>query len=237
MANIEETFSELVKRLQAAHGAALVSVVLHGAGVSAPANAQKSDYNALVVTDSLPAEELRRARPVARWWVESGFALPVYITASEFKQSLDVFPIEFRQMKQAYRVLHGQDLLAGEEASKANLRLQTEYELRGKLLRLRALYLPAGESRDSLVKLMTDSIVSFAQFLRPILEIIGEEPPPERAATVRRAGELLKLDLAPLDEILALRDGQLKLDEAAAHRLFARYLDCVAQVIQAVNHL
>ena len=58
---------------------------------------------------------------------------PSFFTSEEFDDSLDVFPIEFRLMKRAYRVLYGRDLPAGREASKEHLRWQTEYELRGKL--------------------------------------------------------------------------------------------------------
>ena len=79
-----------------------------------------------------------------------GYEMPVFITSEEFGDSLDVFPIEFRLMKRAYRMLYGQDLLAGREASKEHLRWQTEHELRGKLLRLRSLALPASESSRSI---------------------------------------------------------------------------------------
>lgn len=234
---MEEKFKELVSRLKEAHGGGLIAVVAHGSAVAAPANARKADYRVLVVTRALAAEDLRHARPVARWWVEEGFSLPVYFTAAELGDSVDVFSIEFAHLKRAYRVIYGEDPLAGLEVSKEHLRLKAEYELRGKFLRLRSLYLPAGDSVEGLTRLMTDSIVSFVQFMRPLLEVLGEEPPLGRRATVRRLGERLRLDTAPLERILRLRDESVPLMDIEAQELFASYLNCLARLIEAVDRL
>src|SRR2546423_7803770 len=124
---MEAKFNELVNRLRTAHGDNLVSVIVYGSALAAPGNAMKADYLSLVVLTELGAHDLTRSRPVAKWWVEAGFPLPVYFTRLEFIDSLDVFAIEFRHLKRAYRMLYGEDLLAPREASMANLRVQIEY--------------------------------------------------------------------------------------------------------------
>lgn len=234
---MDEDLKEIVSRLKIAHSGTLVSIIVYGSTLIDKTNLRKDELHILVVTTKLSAEELRAARPVAKWWVEASYNLPVYFTEKEFKDSLDVFAIEFRQMKRAYRVLHGADLLANNNASKKNLRLQTEYELRGKLLRLRSLYLPSSESPENLLRLMTDSIYSFVQFFRPILELLNEEQQQNRLATVKKVGELLKIDTSSLARILQLREQQLTLTETESNHLFASYVDCLTQVIEAVNSL
>lgn len=229
--------NEVVSRLQLAYMGNLVSVVVYGSAIIAPGNPKKSDYQLLIVTKRLAGEDLRRMRPAVQWWTQQGFPMPVFFTAKEFEDSLDVFPIEFRQMKRAYRVLHGQDLLAEAEVSNANLRLETESELRGKLLRLRSLSIPAGETAADLTKLMTESVVSFVQFMRPMLELIGEDPPLGRLATAHRVGERLKIDTSPLTRILHLRDEPKDLMEIEAQDLFANYLNCLTRIIEAVDKL
>lgn len=234
---MEDKFNELVSQLRAALGNNLVSVVVYGTAIAAPGNVKPGDYLTLVVAEQFGVAELNKARPVAHGWVAQGFPLPVFFTRQEFLDSLDVFAVEFRHLKRAYRVLHGTDLIAGREAAKDNLRTQIEYELRGKLLRLRSLYLPEGGSAERLMRLMTDSIVSFVRYIRPILEILGEAPPLGRLATVRRVGERLNLDLSPLERILRLRDEPVQLLEAEAQDLFASYVDCVSKIIAAVDKL
>jgi hypothetical protein len=234
---MEPLFTELVARLRSAHSNNLVSVVLYGSAIADGVAKPKADYRVLVVMEALSAEDLRHARPPAKWWADSGFSLPVYLTREELSRSLDVFPIEFRHMKQAYRVLYGDDLLAETDVSKANLRLQTESELRGKMLRLRSLYLPASDSAEGLTRLMTDSVVTFVQLLRPVLELLGEQPPISRSETIRRAHERLKLDTSSLERILKLRSQPARLLELEAHDLFSSYLDCLKRVIEEVDNL
>ncbi len=234
---MEYHFDELVSGLQSAQDGNLVSVIVYGSAVAAPGNPKRSDYQLLIVTERLAARDLRAMRPVIRWWTEKGYEMPVLITAEEFGDSLDVFPIEFRLMKRSYRTLYGQDLLAGREASKEHLRWQTEHELRGKLLRLRSLALPAGESSDQLGGLMTESVVTFVRLIRPVLEIVGEEPPLGRMATARRVGEILDVDTSPVVRVLRLRDEQAGLMEIEIQDLFASYLDCLTRVVEAVDNL
>lgn len=234
---MDEDFQELVQRLKIAHSNTLVSVILYGSVLAHPQHTYQHDYHILVLTHRLGAEELKAARPVAKWWVESGYVLPVYFTAPEFIASLDVFAIEFRHMKRSYRVLYGEDLFADHDASDTNLRLQTEYELRGKLLRLRSLYLPSSESAETLTKLMVDSIYSFVQFFRPILELLGTAPPLGRLETVQLIGAKLSIDVSSLENVLRLREQETAYSITAANDLFAQYLDCLTQIVEAVNRM
>lgn len=234
---MDMTFSELVSRLAATERENLVSVIVYGSAIVAPGNAQKSDYQLIIVTRQLNAASLRRVRPAIQSLTAKGFALPVFFTVNEFAASLDVFPIEFRMMKRAYQVLYGEDLLAGAEISLENLRLETEFELRGKLLRLRSLSLQTSDAASDMTKLMTESIVSFVRFSRPILELLGEEPPLGRLATVKRIGERLKIDTSPLVRVLNLRDEPKSLLEVETQDLFASYLNCLTHIVEAVDKL
>ncbi len=234
---MNEDFNDIVSRLKIAHSGNLNSIIVYGSAVAAPGNVNKNDYHLLVITNTLTAEDLNDGKAAAKEWVKAGYALPIYFTVQEFVGSADVFAIEFRHMKRAYRVLHGEDLLTKIHPTKAHLRMQVEYEMRGKLLRLRSLYLPASDTTQSLTQLMTDSAYSFAQFMRPVLEILGEEPPLSRLIAVRQAGEKLKLDISPIEKILRIRESENPFTETEIHKLFASYIDCLSQVIAAINKL
>jgi hypothetical protein len=234
---MDHYFDELVSGLQSAQDGNLVSVIVYGWAVVATSNPRRSDYQLMIVTERLAARDLRQMRAIIRQWTDMGYEMPVLITAEEFGDSLDVFPIEFRLMKRAYRILYGQDLLTGREASKEHLRWQTEHELRGKLMRLRSLALPASESSDQLANLMTESVVTFVQLMRPILEIVGEELPLGRSATALRVGEILNVDTSPIIRVLRLRDDPGRLMEIEIQDLFASYLNCLTRVVEAVNNL
>src|SRR5260370_39375842 len=160
-----------------------------------------------------------------REWHDLGQPIPVYFTVAELKDAADVFPIEFLQMEKARKVLYGTDPFEFVEISRANLRHQTEYELRTKLIRLRRLYIPASTSVEKLSKLMSDSLASFAALFRAVLILHGEEPPITKAVTVQAIVRLLRLDASPFERIFELRaSDQLSLTETPANKVFATYM-------------
>ncbi len=233
-------FNELAARLQTNQRGNLVSIIVYGSATADPGKHKKADYQVLIVMKRLSAGDLRQARKVISWWTAEGYSIPVFFTVEEVDDSLDVYPIEFRHMKRTYQVIYGEDLIAGKEISNSALRWQIEHELRGKLLRLRSLYLPASLSTTETAKLMTESVVTFVRFLRPVLEILGEEPPLNRMKTIRRIGERLNIDTSPVARVLQLRyepNDMPKIMDIEAQDLFASYLDCLDRVIDAVDNM
>ena len=242
---MNQNLDELVRRLVEVHGADLISVVQYGSAIHADAEPRRSDVQLMVLMRVLPAGQLARSAPVMRWWMDAGYPRAAYFTEGELANALDVFPIDFTQMRRAYLVLYGRDVLANAEISRANIRLLVEYELRGKLVRLRGLYLSAaGDSRRTL-QLMTDSVVSFVQFLRPILELHGETAPVGRRETIQQIARRLVIDMSPFERVLRLREEKRDLPEGRSlalmdveiEDLFSSYLDCVEDVIDAVDQI
>src|SRR6266700_3932577 len=184
----------LVNDLRAAHGENLESVVLYGSAAAGDHVELRSDHNLLIVLNRITSDALRLAQAPMREWQRLGQPIPVYFTVEELKRAADVFPIEFLQMEKARRVLYGRDPFEFVEISQANLRHQTEYELRTKLIQLRRLYIPASTSVEKLSGLMRDSLASFAALFRAVLILHGQEPPVSKAESVRATVLLLGLN-------------------------------------------
>src|SRR5438477_6762713 len=212
----------LVENLRAAHGDNLASIVLYGSVAAGDHISQHSDHNLLIALNRITSEDLRLAQNALRDWLKSGQPTPVYFTVAELKRAADVFPIEFLQMEKARKVLYGRDPFEFVEISQANLRHQTEYELRTKLIQLRRLYIPASSSVEKLCALMSDSLASFAALFRAVLILHGQEPPVSKADSVRATARLLGLDGSCFDTILKLRSKSSKtLAEAEANNVFS----------------
>src|SRR5437762_3240893 len=103
-------------------------------------------------------------------------------------------------------VLYGRDPFETVRISDENLRHQTEYELRSKLIQLRRLYIPASASVARLRDLMSDSLSSFATLFAPVLMLHGEEPPVLKREVVRACAQLLELDGAVFERVFELRE-------------------------------
>ena len=232
------TLEQLINDLRTAHGDNLACVVLYGSAAAGDHIDQRSDHNLLIALKRITSEDLRLAQAPMREWQDLGQPIPVYFTVAELKDAADVFPIEFLQMEKARKVLYGRDPFEFVKVSRANLRHQTEYELRTKLIRLRRLYIPASVSVERLSALMSDSLASFAALFRAVLILSGQEPPIAKADTVRATVRLLELDAAPFERILDLRTGKASpLTEPDADSLFSAYMAQIERVIDAVNRI
>jgi predicted nucleotidyltransferase len=239
MANkIDAALNRLVYELRAAHGENLSSIVLYGSVAAGDHVELRSDHNLLIVLDRIALEDLRLSHETMRDWLSHGQPMPVYFTVDELKRAADVFPIEFLQMEQARKILHGLDPFEFVEISQANLRHQTEYELRTKLIQLRRLYIPASKSTEKLSALMSDSLASFAALFRAVLILHGHEPTVSKSDNVRATARLLGLEETSFERIFALRSKpELKLTETEANTVFSAYMAQVERVIEAVDRL
>jgi len=236
---VQQALNGLVEDLRATHGENLASVVLYGSAVAAGDNRElQSDYNLLIALNRIAPEDLRLAQAPMREWQRLGHPLPVYFTVEELADASDVFPIEFHQMAKARVVLYGRDPFEFVKLSDENLRHQTEYELRSKLIQLRRHYIPASVSIEKLSDLMSDSLSSFAALFRAVLLLYGQEAPVAQADVVRATARLLKLEVTPFERIFEFHTtGALPRSEKEANELFAAYMFQIEQVVEAVDEL
>jgi hypothetical protein len=235
---VQEELRGLVDDLRQTHGDNLACVVLYGSAAAGDDVELRSDFNLLIALNRITPEDLRVAQAAMREWQRLGHPLPVYFTVEELSDAADVFPIEFHQMANARVVLFGHDPFEFVKLSDANLRHQTEYELRSKLIQLRRLYIPASISIEKLCDLMVDSLSSFAALFRAALLLFRQEAPVGKPDVVRATARVFKLDPTPFERIFELRtDGNLPSSEKEANDLFASYMFQIEQVVEAVDEL
>ncbi len=233
---VQDALNGLLKDLVATHGNNLSSVVLYGSAAAGDNVELRSDYNLLITLKRITPEDLRQAQAPMREWRRLGHPLPVYFTVEELSDAADVFPIEFHQMANARVVLHGPDPFQYLRFSDANLRHQTEYELRSKLIQLRRMYIPASVSTEKLVALMSDSLASFASLFRAVLILYGEEAPVAKPDCVRVTARRFHLNLEPFEKIFAFRASEyVPPTEQEANAIFAAYLEQLQQVVEVVD--
>jgi hypothetical protein len=233
---VHEALNGLLKDLQATHGNNLASVVLYGSAAAGDHIELRSDYNLLITLKHITPEDLRLALAPMREWRRLGHPLPVYFTAEELSDAADVFPIEFYQMANARVVLYGQDPFEFVKLSDANLRHQTEYELRSKLIQLRRMYIPASVSIEKLCDLMSDSLASFAALFRAVLMLHGEVAPVGKPDCVRATVRRFKLEAAPFEKIFSFRArAYTPPTDKEANDIFAAYMTQIERVIEVVD--
>ena len=235
---VQEALHGLIDDLRATHGDNLASVVLYGSAAAGDHVELRSDYNLLIALNRITPEDLRQAQAPMREWQRLGHPLPVYFTVEELSDAADVFPIEFHQMANARIVLYGKDPFEFVRLSDQNLRHQTEYELRSKVIQLRRLYIPASVSIEKLCDLMSDSLASFAALFRAVLLLFHQQAPVAKPDVVRATVKLLNLDPTPFEHIFSFRTGDAQpRSEEEANEIFASYMQEIEKVTEAVDEL
>jgi hypothetical protein len=232
---LADELKNFVDALAAAHGENLKSVVLYGASVVGGLIDDEAPKKALVVLERIRPNDLKAAGSIAEQWRVQGNPLPVYFTSGEIEDAADVFPIEFLDMSKVRHVLYGKDPFESLDIGTHNLRHQLEYELRGKLIRLRRMLMTASHDPNRLVELMSNSLDSFAVLFRHALATLGEEAPFEKRECVMKLADKLKLDKRVFTRILDYAPEEEIWLESETEETFAIYLAEIERVIEVVD--
>ena len=231
------TLDDLVSQLRSAYGDTLKSVVLYGSAVGGEHIQKKSDFNILVIADTLPLVRLQAAAGVARAWRDAGNPPPMTFTSQEWTTAADVFPMEYTDILHRRKVLFGEDPFVNVSIHQEHLRMQIERESLGKVLRLRQGALLAGNDTSDQLSLLAASLSTLMVILRGVLRLHGRTPPQNYAELVREASERVGFDPAPFYDVIHHVRGERALIKDRVSAVLAGYLNGMEAVTAHVDGL
>ena len=132
----------------------LVSIVAYGSAAKQQELSPTSNVNVMVIAHSFTAGQLSEIRQMLLKDMQQQRIIPVFWTLQEFESSWDVFPIEFADLKQNYKILFGKDVVGTMALDTKNFRHQLEFELRSKLTQFREAVAQVYGNKDSLRSLL-----------------------------------------------------------------------------------
>ncbi len=232
----EALISELTRRLRDAAGDNLRSVVLYGSAAGGEFHIEFSNLNLLCVLHDTSFSALTRLSGVTDWWIQQKHPAPLVLTREELECSTDVFAIEFLDMREHYRLLFGEDVLANLQVPLNLHRAQIEYELREKTILLRERVLTAGNDPRVLWDLLMQSLPSFMTLFRHVLISQGERPGSKREVLAALSTRMA-FDTSSFTQLLDIREGKAASKQFDVADLFGRYLKAIEQVTSAVDKM
>lgn len=234
---MDKLLDQLVEKLRKAFGDRLSSVVLYGSAATGERHPGFSDYNVLCVLDEIGTRELASAAEIFRWWREKASPAPLLLSEQELAASTDCFAIEFTDIRQHHKLLHGKDLISPLAVDRCFYRAQVEHDLRAKMLRLRQKAPGMLADAGLLRRLLLDSVSTFCVLFRHALALHGAEAPPRKRDTVREAGRQFGFDPLPFERLLDVREARIKAREIEPAALLGACLEGIYKVIEAVDRL
>jgi hypothetical protein len=231
------TLDELVNQLKLAYGDALRSVVLYGSAVAGEHIAKKSDYNVLVVVDAITVDNLRKAAAVAGAWANDGNPPPMTFTTAEWKSSSDIFPMEYADILERHRVLHGDAPFAGISVAQSDLRLQVEHQAMGKLLQLRQGIMAAAGDAKNQIALLEDSLSTLMVIFRGGARVSGEVAPQDYEALTNAVARRAGFSADPFVKVIRHVRGAEKLPRESAVTVLQGYLAGMERLVAYLDSL
>jgi len=167
----EQALARVAEQLRSLFGPDLVCLALYGSAAGEDFVPGRSDVNLAIVLNQVTFAHLKSLHPHLPKWHKLGIATPLLLDRRTLERGRDVFPMEFHDIKAQHRVLYGEEVFATLPIDGRHLRYQAEHEVRGKLLRLRALYAEVGADRQRLQRLLLDSVKTFVIVMRNFIRL------------------------------------------------------------------
>src|SRR5438270_3855764 len=196
-----------------------------------------SDLNILCVLDRITPTELATSEPIFRWWREGGNPPPLLLTGEEVRTSTDCFAMEFHDMQEHRRVLHGRDIIEDLQIDRCFYRAQVEHELRAKQIRLRQKSAEVLSDGKRLLRLLTDSISTFCVLGRHALILSGHAPRWKKPEILAALAGAMNTPLNGANEILTIRAAGKSVPDSAAVQLLDQYLVELDALVRFVDNI
>jgi predicted nucleotidyltransferase len=236
MAKAAERLTQAVEvdflgKLKETFGEQLDAVVLYGSYVQGSFEAGVSDVNVLVLLAEPQPAALARLSKTAGKLMRRHRITPLLMSSGEFARSSDVFPMEYLDIADRHRTIHGEDPTATLSIDRRNLRHQLEHQMRGNLIALRQLVLAARGRRRLLGRELKRWYGPLAAVFRGLLRLRGAETvPTDPAELIAGVNEALGLEPGPFSRLVAYRNGAAEDPEELAAELLGRLAELVRLV-------
>jgi hypothetical protein len=213
------------------------SVYVTGSAVTPDFRESTSDVNSLIVLNDLHFEFFKFLAPLGKKFKSQRIAAPLVMTPSYIRDSLDVFPIEFLELRLIHKTALGPDIVQDLEIDPVLLRLQCEREIKTRIIGLWNGYISSTGETDMIAHLLYRSIKGCMPLFRSIVFLLGKQPPIKKMDVIDAINENTGIDKDVLIKALLLKESPIKNREELLS-LFERYygnLETVAGIVNALQ--
>ncbi|PIP40898.1 hypothetical protein COX18_05165 [Candidatus Desantisbacteria bacterium CG23_combo_of_CG06-09_8_20_14_all_40_23] len=237
--NVKESIVSYASDIVRIYQDNLKSIVIYGSATQPEDFSQKhSNINLLIILNEITLAELKKAVKLVNGMGRKKKIVPLFLTMTHIQTSIDVFPVEFLEMKENNVVIYGEDVFEGMKIRPENIRLQCEEQIKGKIIRLRQAYLELSTKPEAMEKLMAGSLTSLLPIFRNILRIkTAQIPPIKKGQIIDGLAREYSIDTTPLLNILESKNQKKKIPKNNVESVFEQYLEILQGLAIAVDQL
>lgn len=229
--------SSLIENLKELYGQRLISVILYGSCAGDVCENEFSDINTMVIIDNLHALDLKNATSVISEFMKTKNPLPLFMDKEEWFNSCDVYPIEYSDIKDRYKILYGEDIVKPLVLEKSNLRLQCEHEIKNLLIKLRQNYLAQSNDLKAIEKLLKTSSKSFFALFRAILRLTETKVSFDHVTTINSLSQKVKIDQDVFLKLLDFRTNPKAIVKGDFEVTIQKLIDSTDEVLKYIDKM
>jgi len=172
----------------------ITSIFVYGSCAGVNYNPGVSDINVGVIVQRLDLTVMKKVLALLKGSRRQKIVPPLLLTKDYVLNSLDVFPIEFSEIKQQHKIIFGEDFFAHLNIPLNDVRLLCEQQVKGKLLHLRQAYLQIGGDPKTLKNLIFRAFTDLIPVFRQLVILKGQEPFLLKEDLLRQLADIYALD-------------------------------------------
>lgn len=172
----------------------VTTILIYGSAVSGNFKPGISNVNMALIVKRLDVSVLKQVSLLFKGLHKKRVDSPLLLTQEYILNSLDVFPIEFMEIKQCHKVIFGEDFFSSLEIPRKDLRLLCEQQIKGKLLHLRQAFLNLGSNAAVLRKFVVHVFYDLIPVFRCLIDLKGKAPCSGKEDMLRQLATIFSLD-------------------------------------------
>jgi hypothetical protein len=213
------------------------SIHIVGSALTPDYDPKTSDINSVIVLDKMDLKFLEGLAPLGKKFGKKGIAAPLIMTPEYIRNSLDVFPIEFSNIKLLHHTVLGEDIFRDVVIEKSDLRNQCERELKVKLISLRQSYISAAGDTKILNRGFIESIVGYIPLFKAIIVLLGKQAPQKNDEVIDVLEVATGVQMDAFKKVLIQKKRKAKLSIDQLNLVFEDYYKTIEKLGEIADAL
>jgi hypothetical protein len=218
-----ERIAPLLEHILSGYREEIHSIYITGTAVTDDFDEKVSDVNSVVVLKQMDLKFLKLLAPLGKKHGKKKVAAPLIMTPDYIHSSLDVFPIEFLNLKYIHITVFGEDIFEHLSIDRMDLRRQCERDLKTKLLGLRQQYIFSQGDKKLLSERLISAIPGYMPLFRGIIALYGKVPPVRQSEVIAMLAKDTGINTRLFDKVLQAKHQKIKLTMDDLNTIFEDY--------------
>lgn len=213
----------------------ILSISVIGSAVTKDFHPKYSDINTLMIVKEIKVSLFDFIAILGKRYGKKKVCAPLIMTNAYIKGSLDVFPLEFLEMKLIHQLVYGNDVFKDMQVKKADVRLQCERELKGKLQHICQSYIKAMGNRTVLTKLFAGLHSRYFPVLRGLLFLYDQKIPQGKGDVIFALEKCFNIDMSVYRKLMEISANNTCPSSDVLREIFEKLYHLLETVIKKVD--